>query len=651
MEKMPGEKNNQKSPDMPQNRLTGTVINKRYIIQYKIASGGMADIYAGQDIKQQKKVAVKILNESYSGIKSFTARFQREAQILSKLKSPNIISVYDFGEFDGMYYIVLEFVNGASLKELIDKNGAIKPGTAANYCIQICNALELAHENNLIHRDIKPQNILLDKNGALKVTDFGIAKFTAADITKTVNILGTAHYLSPEQAQGKALDNRTDIYSLGVLMYEMLTADVPFRGGSSIDISIRHISEKPQPPSEINSSIPPGIEAVIMKCLEKNPDDRYRDIASLKKDLENFISNRPLSFENIHKNGYKKNGVIKEFSGPDIYGRSHSLSTLKDYYRFNSLHRKIIAGLISASAVVALLFIAFLILFILAQTNLKNISVKPETLVVPQLENTDFFSAEKILSGSGLVLVKKSSQLSEELIKDFIIKQEPLAGTEVEKNTVINVTVSLGTEKIIVTVPNVLSLNKEDAEEILNKSGLVTGNISEQYSDIYKSNTVMGQSPLPMSEVEENSPVDLKISAGRELITVPDFKGYDYYFAKSNLEALGLNVIARKNTDLNISPGTVTGTFPSEGSSVYKNTYITLFISTNEELIQVPNLAGLNFEKAVEILEAKGIFYEITYIDVNYSVQENMIIAQFPEPQDFISLNDKIIIFVGRPLQ
>ncbi|MBM3700296.1 MAG: Stk1 family PASTA domain-containing Ser/Thr kinase [Actinobacteria bacterium] len=648
---MPGEKNNQKPPDMPQNRLTGTVINKRYNIQYKIASGGMAEIYAGQDMKLHKKVAIKILNESYSGIKSFTARFQREAQILSRLKSPNIISVYDFGEFNGMYYIVLEFVDGASLKELIDKNGAITPGTAANYCIQICNALELAHDNNLIHRDIKPQNILLDKNGLLKVTDFGIAKFTAADITKTVNILGTAHYLSPEQAQGKALDNRTDIYSLGILMYEMLTADVPFRGGSSIDISIRHISEKPQAPSEINSSIPPGIEAIIMKCLEKNPDDRYSNIANLKIDLENFISNRPLSFENIHKNGYKKNGVIKGFYKSSVDSRSHSPAGLKDYYHFNTLHRKIITGLIYAAAVMAFLFITFLILFLLAQTNLKNIIARPETLIVPQLENTDFFSAEKILSGSGLLLIKKSSLFSEEIIKDYIIKQEPPAGTEVEKNTAINVTVSLGTERITVTVPNVLSLNKEDAEEILKKAGLAAGKISEQYSDIYKSNTIIGQSPLPMSEVAENSTVDLKISAGAELITVPDFKGYDYYFAKSNLEALGLNVITKKNMDSNLSPGTVIGTYPGEGSTVYKNTYITLFISTNEELIQVPDLAGLNFEKAVEILGAKGIFYEINYIDVNYAVQENIIIAQFPEPQDFIHSNDKIIIFVGRSLQ
>src|SRR4030042_2030298 len=232
---------------MPENNFKKSkLISRRYRIIKKIASGGMADVFLGDDLKLSRKIAIKILAANYAGDKNFVVRFKSEAQILARLNHPNIVQVYDWGEFDSSYFICMEYIEGDSLKEIIEKKGPLPPETVVDYAIQISSALLMAHKSNLIHRDIKPQNILVTTEGEVKVTDFGIAKSLSTDITKTLNIMGTAHYISPEQARGEILDHRTDIYSMGIVLYEMLTADVPFRGGTSIDISLKHIYEKPK---------------------------------------------------------------------------------------------------------------------------------------------------------------------------------------------------------------------------------------------------------------------------------------------------------------------------------------------------------------------------------------------------------------------
>ncbi|MDY0028280.1 MAG: protein kinase, partial [Candidatus Humimicrobiaceae bacterium] len=231
----------------------------------------MADVFLGEDLKLGRKVAIKILSSNYSNDRSFVARFKSEAEILAKLDHPNIVRVYDWGEYNSSYYICMEYIEGENLKEIIEKRSPLPPEITTDYAIQISNALLAAHKNNLIHRDIKPQNILVTPEGKVKVTDFGIAKSLVPDVTRTLNIMGTAHYISPEQAKGEVLDHRTDIYSLGIVMYEMLTGDVPFRGGTSIDISLKHINEKPLKPSELVENIPPKLEKIVMHCLEKDP--------------------------------------------------------------------------------------------------------------------------------------------------------------------------------------------------------------------------------------------------------------------------------------------------------------------------------------------------------------------------------------------
>ncbi|MHB1346111.1 MAG: protein kinase domain-containing protein [Candidatus Humimicrobiaceae bacterium] len=222
--------------------MIGSIIADRYKIISKLGSGGTADVFLAQDIKLNRAVAIKILAKTYSFEKNFVARFKKEAQILARLNHPNIVAIYDWGQYENSYFICMEYVEGQSLQEIIDKHGILSPKTTAKYAIQICNALEVAHNNNLIHRDIKPQNIIVTTDGIVKITDFGIAKSLIEDNTKTINIMGTSYYISPEQAQGKILSYSTDIYSLGIVMYEMLTADLPFRGENAIEISLKHIN-------------------------------------------------------------------------------------------------------------------------------------------------------------------------------------------------------------------------------------------------------------------------------------------------------------------------------------------------------------------------------------------------------------------------
>ena len=625
---------------MSESRLIGTRIFERYEILSKIDSGGMAEVYLGEDLQQNKKVAIKILYEAYSGNKNFIARFQKEAQILTKLINPNIVTVYDWGQSGNLYFIVMEYVSGESLNKLIERNGHLSPKQTALFAIQICDALAAAHLSNLIHRDIKPQNIIISDGDIVKLTDFGIAKIVADDLTKTMNIFGSSHYVSPEQAQGKVLDYRSDIYSLGIVMYEMLTGDVPFRGGSSIDISIRHISEKPVLPSKILPGIPVKIEKIIMQCLEKLPDMRYRDVGTLKKDLNNFLEDKPLIIENLLKNGKDKSKTRR---------RDIDLSQAeKSFEKYYAKTKRLKAFLLSLIGVVFVLFIVFLTLFVINKSNLQNYINKSNIIKVPPVESLSLEDAKKIISADSLVLEVNKTQFSENIETDHIISQYPAFNNEIKSGDTVFVTLSKGKEFIYITLPNFTGFEKNSAISALEAAGLKTGIISEDFNDFFASGIVLSQSPASGEKVKTNTSVDLTLSKGRQMITIPDLKGYDYSYAKSALESLGLNIKINKQTSEVLSPGTVVAMSPSGGSSANKNDTVILTISTTEQTIVVPNFVSMDFAQAEQLLISQNIGYEVSYISVDYSIQKNSVISQFPDPGDSISSSEKVIVFVGK---
>lgn len=606
---------------MPNNDFTKyKLISRRYRIIKKIASGGMADVFLGDDLKLNRKVAIKILAANYAGDKNFVARFKSEAQILARLNHPNIVQIYDWGEFNSSYFICIEYVEGESLKEIIEKKGPFPPETVVNYALQISNALLMAHKSNLIHRDIKPQNILVTTEGVVKVTDFGIAKSLTTDVTKTLNIIGTAHYISPEQARGEVLDHRTDIYSMGIVLYEMLTADVPFRGGSSIDISLKHINEKPLKPSELMENIPEKLEKIIMHCLEKNPLDRYPTVKELIGDLQKYGTDKPLSF------------VIKR-------QKKNRVSTFAEKVKSHK-----------ASVIMAVFTAVFLTLFITYSYKYYNSETAVHsTTPVPSVENIPAENARSIISLFNLNLVIKDEIYNSEVPEGSIIEQTPEPGENIPAGSDIEVTVSKGPEITYILTPNLIGLSQEEAVQTLENYGLQRGSIFTEYSSTFKENYIISQTPEFNEKIEPGGSVNLTVSKGKETILIPNIIGLDYIYASNYLKSLGFVVKGSKApvTDSINEVGKIINVIPSPGSKVEVNSMVELVISSNESLILVPDLMNLSSEQAISILDSDEIKYEISYVTTDYSVQVGTVLGQNPEAGTYISPASSIILFVG----
>lgn len=599
------------------------LISKRYRIIKKIASGGMADIFLGDDLKLNRKVAVKILSANYAGDRNFVARFKSEAQILARLNHPNIVQVYDWGEFNSSYFICMEYVEGESLKEIIEKKGPLPPETVADYAIQISSALLTAHKNNLVHRDIKPQNILVTLEGKVKVTDFGIAKSLTVDVTKTLNIMGTAHYISPEQAKGEVLDHRTDIYSLGIVLYEMLTADVPFRGGNSIDISLKHIYEKPLKPSELMENIPDKLEKIIMHCLEKTPLARYPTLRELIGDLQKYETDKPLSFSAKGQNLNRTGVFIKKI-------RPHL-----------------------ATIIMAAFMVVFLVLFIFYSYKYYNDKIADHAMVsVPPVENIPAENAKEILALFNLNLIVKDEIYNSEIPEGFIIEQTPEPEKNIPAGSDIEVIISKGQEITFIPIPNLIGLSLEDASEILENSGLIKGNTSKEYSSTFKENLIMDQNPEFNERIEPGGSVNIIVSKGEETIIIPNIIGLDFIEASNYLESLGLivksiNKAPVTSTDITNETGKIIKVIPSPGTKVKANSLVEITISTNEPLVLVPDLMNFSVEQAKSKLDLEGINYEISYINKDYSVQEGTVLGQNPEAGTYISPGSSVILSIG----
>ena len=597
------------------------IISNRYRIEQKIASGGMADIFLGEDIKLKRKVAVKILSPNYAGDKNFVARFKREAQILAKLNHPNIVEIYDWGEFDSSYYIVMEYIHGISLKEAIEKKGSIDPIIAAGYAIQICDALSAAHKNNLIHRDIKPQNILLTEDNIIKVTDFGIAKSLNTDITRTLNIVGTAHYISPEQVRGDALDKRTDIYSLGVVIYEMLAGDIPFRGDTSIDISFKHVSEKPVRPSNLIRTIPKKLDRLVLLCMEKEPSGRYFTVGDLKADLINFLEKKPL--------------VLK--SKKSHFQPAHSFSKI--------LQEK--PGLAAASAF-AIIFMALFIIYAILYYQKEPLIEKQ--LRMPPIENISIESADELLSFFGLETTASSKRYSSEVNEGYIIKQMPEPGAIITENDSIEVVVSSGSETASAMVPNIIGLEIEKARELLENDGLELGTISSEFSDEFDKNTIMAQNPPYGTEIDIGKALDIMISKGPDTIIIPNIIGSDINYASRHLDSLGLRIItgiSPMNESITL-PGLVVSVEPGPGTSIHAGGTVEIKISVSGPLNKIPDMKGLNIQQALDILSSLDMTYETVYIESDYSFQKDEILGQWPEYDSYLPLDMPVILYIGK---
>lgn len=593
--------------------MLGSILNGRYEIIEKVGIGGMAIVYKAKDIYLKRIVAVKVLKEQYLEDKEFIKKFVIEAQSVANLNNQNIVKIYDVGQHieDGKIYnyIVMEYIKGKTLNELIKDKGRLNSNAVISISKQIASALDCAHKHHIIHRDIKPHNIIIDENLNVKVTDFGIARIaTSSTITYTSSVLGTVHYISPEQAKGKFIDEKSDIYSLGVVMYEMVTGRVPFDTDNAVGIAMQHINEPLVEPIKLVPNLEPWLNATIVKCMEKNPENRFESAESLIRALEdksvgtnpkatfNDNTNRALYRESVYKADKQK-----DFNKPIIKNNNKNREQLKkkkgifDY---------------SITYVVLALFIIASVFFIyrLAISNKATNTVK-----VPAVIGLDKDEAIKVLKEKKLngLIVKTVNDDSVEAGK--IVQQSPAPNAEAKEGTNVELTVSVGKNKTI--VPNLSNVEFEKVEELLKKSNLTLGKVERKYDDKVDENKVISQSINYGDEVEKGTKIDIVVSRGKEdkKVEVPDLIGKTEADAIKALYDSGLAVGRTEKKADSKKVGTVIWQSYGKGVKVDASTKVDIVVSSGKT--SKDNVLNLTSYSEADSVTKK---YTINEPDKNY---------------------------------
>ena len=543
----------------------GMMIGDRYEILEKIGTGGMSDVYKAKCHKLNRNVAVKVLKQEFSENANFVSKFRIEAQAAAGLMHPNIVNVYDVGEENGVYYIVMELVEGITLKKYIEKKARLSYKEAISIAIQVCMGIEAAHNNHIIHRDIKPQNIIISKDGKVKVTDFGIAK-AATSNTITSNVMGSVHYTSPEQARGGYSDEKSDVYSLGITLFEMLTGRVPFNGETTVAIAIKHIQEELPSPRDYVAEIPEAAEAIVIKCCQKSPDRRYQSMPELIADLKQALMNPEVvvatmvdvdeeagtkaiseeEMEIIKGKTASRQSVDDTLRLRDDYMREYDEDYEDDYEEENGSRME---RLTTVLAVVAGIIICIIIIVLMgkilgvfslgsestmpSQSNsspivdapiesIPNESISPNVNVekrkVPDVSGYSYEDAFAVLSDDGFV-IKRAEEYSTEVEKGRVINQIPAGGMEATVGSEVVVTVSIGVEENKVLMPNLIGLDEMDATATAVEAGVYIKSVTYVYNSEIANGLVCYQSHSQRSYVDKGTGIDIKISKGEELIT------------------------------------------------------------------------------------------------------------------------------------
>jgi eukaryotic-like serine/threonine-protein kinase len=631
--------------------LIGTVFDGRYRIVRKLGAGGMADVYLAEDQELGRRVAIKILNDRHAADDQFIERFRREAKNAAGLSHPNIVSIYDRGTAEGTYYIAMEFLDGRSLKEMIVGRGPAPVKTAIDYARQILAAVGFAHRNGIVHRDIKPHNVLVSPEGRLKVTDFGIARSGASQMTEVGSIIGTAQYLSPEQARGSPVDQTSDLYSVGVVLYEMLTGQVPFTGDTPLEIAMKHLSAVPTPPSEFRPDVPHDLDLVVLRALAKHPDERYQTAEEFDRDLAQVAEGLPVAAETADAATAVLSGsgvlaaaptaIVSPPTPPPTAptrpappGRTPPAG----YYGYEGPPRRrrpvwpwILSLLLLAAAGGAAWF---------AYTKIQDQLNANKPVAVPLVEGIRESAAKMKLRDANLT-PKTETEPSTDVDKGFVIRQDPSAGDRVQKHTIVTITVSSGPPKVV--VPSVLGKNRDDAVSTLSNLGLqpkvfdVPSNRPE--------NTVIAQDPKGGMTVIKGTRVRINVSSGPAAVSVPNVIGLPFDQASRELQDAGFSV-ARTDTTSEEAKGTVINEEPS-GTAPPGST-ITLTVSKGPKSSTVPDVTSQDEQSARDTLETAGFKVKVKNQDVNDAGLEGIVLEQNPPGGTQAAPGSTVTITVGR---
>ena len=627
----------------------GVFLGKRYEILGRIGSGGMADVYKGKDHKLNRFVAIKVLKSTYRSDETFIKKFLSEAQAAAGLMHPNVVNVYDVGQDRGLYYMVMELVEGITLKDYIEKKGKLSAKETISISIQMVTGIQAAHNCHIIHRDIKPQNIIISKDGKVKVTDFGIARATTSTATQavTTTVMGSVHYTSPEQARGGIVDEKSDIYSAGITMYEMITGHVPFDGDSTVTVALKHLNEVIKSPAEEVPDIPYSLECIIMKCTQKLPNKRYMSCEELLQDLKHSLVDPEGDF--VVLDGVTKRmpatsqdtGRTTVVMSPDELNRMKNRQNYNDDYdddyddrrrsRYDDRRKKNEVNkdtkkIMKILMVVAGVVIALLIMFLVGNAvgvfkggkGTTTQQTDSEMVKVPDVTGKTYEEAQKELNKYDLG-IHKSTAPSDTVAKGKIISQDPADGKKVKKHTTVNVVISSGEEAKMTTIPSVVGLAEADAEKALQDKNLVVKKGDPVYSDDVEQGEVVSVSPSEGAEVKEGTTVTLVISKGNQPATVPKLTGKSQSDAEAALSQAGLSGNATEDYSDTVEKGLVISQDTDAGKEVSKGTTIGYVVSKGPKLTVVPVPSIISFDKntAEKKLKEAGLTPE--YIGDDYS--------------------------------
>ena len=611
--------------------MIGRVFDDRYEVIRKLGSGGMADVYLANDRLLGRQVALKVLSGRYANDEQFVERFRREASSAASLNHPNIVQIYDRGEAEGTYYIAMEYLEGRSLKEIIVRYAPLAPDLVLSISTQIVEALRFAHRRDVIHRDIKPQNIIVDNDGRVKVTDFGIARAgSASTMTEAGSILGTAHYLSPEQAQGQPVEAASDLYSLGVVMYEMVTGKLPFNGDNPVSIAMQHVHEQPAPPRSIVPDVPENLEAVILRALGKHPIERYLTAQAMLEDLRKVQDGEPVAVppayveESTRIMGPAAAAAaatgLPGMQATQIRRRDLDQSELEPQPYYEETRRSNVWPWV-------LVIILILALAGAAYAIFSNWgSADDEMAVVPGVLGLSAEDARKAVEDAGLKFQNEGSQASADVPEGQVSRQEPDEGTKLAKGETVSVWVSSGKGKV--QVPDLIGKDRSKAGNELGKVGLEI-KIEEEANDEVLPGTVLRQNPGAGELLEAGQVVVVTVAVASDTVAVPRLIGMNKANAEALLTSMGL-VADPQEVDSTEPGGTVVEQSPVEGEKVDPGSKVTIYVSNAPEVtkVKVPSVAGLTQAQATAKLaqyqlRAKIVIYETPDFEPGIVIQQD----------------------------
>jgi beta-lactam-binding protein with PASTA domain/predicted Ser/Thr protein kinase len=634
------------------------IFNGRYELHRRLGRGGMAEVYLARDQLLDRPVAVKVLFPALATDQGFVERFRREAQAAANLQHPNIVSVFDWGEANGTYFIVMEYVEGMTLAELLRDEGRLHPDRAAEITADIAAALGFAHRNRVVHRDVKPGNVLITRDGGVKVADFGIARALTdssdQNLTKTGSVMGTATYFSPEQARGAAVDPRSDIYSLGCVLYEMTTGHPPFTGENAVAIAYKHVQENPMPPRRFDPSLPETLEAITLKCLAKNPANRYPGAQDLRADLRRFLDGSRIMAEPVlappvdpgatnvmARTQYGDQTAV--VAGPVGYGQGYD--DYDEYDQYGDEEPKRSKWFLAA--LILLLVVLAGLLFLLASNFSGGGEDNVEQVTVPGVVNLDVAAATAALEAEGFE-VKTEFTNDPNAPENQVIAQDPAAGEEADEGSTVTLTVSQGPEPV--TVPDVTGKSQTEASQILSQAGFVVNAVPEENDEV-EEGLVISQDPPANEEVPRGSQITIRVSSGAGTVPIPDVTGQTEADAIANLNAAGFtNVTSQPEASADRPAGTVIRMDPPPGGEAQRTQPITIVVSSGAEKVTVPQVVGLDENNARSQLDGAGLKVKVSEQDVVDPGQDGQVISQSPAAGQQVDRDSEVTIVVARAI-